>query len=90
MLDQMTSKIQTLRAQYQMNRINRQLPLDVIHTAPSGKQSPFTLLKIEFDATSYDEETGELGVFWCEGIITFDNGATMSLCPPASALSAAQ
>lgn len=73
-----------------MNEVNSNLPLNVIHTAPSGKQSPFTVWHIEFDPTSYDETLGEFGVFWCEGVITFDNGSTMTLCPPSSALSAIQ
>lgn len=80
----MLDSIETLIAEVTAN-----LPLQMTYTAPSGKQSPFTVLTIEFDPTSYDN-SGDLGVFWCAGILTFESGATMTFCPTAQTLSPVQ
>lgn len=81
------SVTQTSRG-YQLRRINRRLPLRTIHTAPSGQLTWFDVQEISFDETSFDESTGQWGVFWCAGVQHLSNAQTLRRMLPSYTLSA--
>lgn len=59
------------------NRILASRPLVVMYTTPHGKEFCGYLRHVEWDATSYDERTGELGIWLCtvEISLLFDESA---------------